>query len=131
MPVRAITLTGLQRMGAANPADLACAARGGTIEIRTGASGQYGVCVFPDGSECDSWALYRGECAPASSTVEKYPRLLNYGISMGVGALVGLMVAASQSKRGSMRALGAGVGAGLSALILAITWPRGTVATGA
>ncbi|MBU1866793.1 MAG: DUF333 domain-containing protein, partial [Actinobacteria bacterium] len=28
--------------------------------------GTYGVCVFPDGSECDEWAFFRGECEPGA-----------------------------------------------------------------
>ena len=37
----------------------------GQVEIRTDADGgQYGVCIFADGSECDEWAFYRGECSP-------------------------------------------------------------------
>jgi hypothetical protein len=24
------------------------------------------VCIFPDGSECDEWAYFRGECGPAN-----------------------------------------------------------------
>ena len=51
--------------GLANPASVYCGEQGGTVDIRTGDDGgQYGVCVFPDGSECDEWALYRGECSP-------------------------------------------------------------------
>jgi len=51
--------------GLANPASVYCVEQGGTVDIRTGDDGgQYGVCVFPDGSECDEWAFFRGECAP-------------------------------------------------------------------
>jgi hypothetical protein len=35
------------------------------VDIRTGDDGgQAGYCVFPDGSECEEWAFFRGECAP-------------------------------------------------------------------
>jgi uncharacterized protein len=37
--------------------------QGGQLDIREDTRGdQYGVCVFDDGSECDEWAYYRGEC---------------------------------------------------------------------
>ena len=40
---------------------------GNKLEIRTAAdSSQSGICVFPDGSTCDEWAYYRGECGPAA-----------------------------------------------------------------
>ncbi|MBI5563542.1 MAG: DUF333 domain-containing protein [Chloroflexi bacterium] len=52
-----------------NPASANCGAKGGRLDIRTDASGgQVGICVFPGGSECEEWALYRNECqfaAPA------------------------------------------------------------------
>jgi putative hemolysin len=52
----------------ANPASVFCEERGGTVEIRTGEDGsQQGVCVFADGSECDEWAFYRGECQPGTA----------------------------------------------------------------
>lgn len=51
-----------------NPASEYCEQQGGRIEIRTDESGgQYGVCVFDDGSECDEWAYYRGECQPGQA----------------------------------------------------------------
>ena len=51
--------------GIANPASTYCAEQGGTSEIRTAEDGsQSGVCSFPDGSECEEWAFFRGECAP-------------------------------------------------------------------
>jgi len=54
-------------IGLANPASSYCLQQGYTLEIRTDTDGsQYGVCTFPDGSECEEWAYFRGECAPAS-----------------------------------------------------------------
>ena len=52
-------------VGLPNPASAHCEEQGGTLEIRTDASGgQYGVCIFDDGSECEEWAFFRGECQP-------------------------------------------------------------------
>lgn len=51
--------------GLASPASVYCVEQGGTVEIRTDEAGnQAGYCVFADGSECDEWAFYRGECSP-------------------------------------------------------------------
>jgi putative hemolysin len=52
--------------GMPNPASQLCVDRGYQSEIRDEAGGQVGYCLFPDGSECEEWAFYRGECAPAS-----------------------------------------------------------------
>jgi len=50
-----------------NPASVFCEQQGYKLEIRTAPDGsQAGVCVFPNGSECDEWAYFRGECVPAS-----------------------------------------------------------------
>jgi putative hemolysin len=47
----------------ANPASVYCVQSGYTLEIRASASGgEYGVCIFPDGSECEEWAFFRNEC---------------------------------------------------------------------
>ncbi len=50
-----------------NPASVYCEQNGNKLEIHTAADGsQSGVCVFPDGSTCDEWAYFRGECGPAA-----------------------------------------------------------------
>jgi putative hemolysin len=50
-----------------NPASLFCEQNGNALEIQTAEDGsQSGVCVFPDGSTCDEWAYFRGECGPAA-----------------------------------------------------------------
>ena len=46
-----------------NPASVYCEENGNKLEIQTAEDGsQSGLCVFPDGSECDEWAYFRGEC---------------------------------------------------------------------
>ena len=52
-------------LGLANPASVYCQDQGGTLEMRTNDLGTAGYCLFPDGSECEEWAYYRGECGPA------------------------------------------------------------------
>jgi putative hemolysin len=58
-----------------NPASVYCVQHGYKLEIHIAADGsQSGVCVFPDGSACDEWAYFRGECgfgAQASPTPAK------------------------------------------------------------
>jgi len=51
--------------GLPNPASVYCEEQGGRLEIRTVTDGaQTGYCLFEDGSECEEWAFYRGECLP-------------------------------------------------------------------
>ena len=48
-----------------NPASVYCTKQGNKLEIRTADDGsQSGICIFPEGSSCDEWAYYRGECGP-------------------------------------------------------------------
>jgi uncharacterized protein len=50
-----------------NPASVNCVQNGNKLEIRNAADGsQYGICIFPDGSSCDEWAYFRGECGLAA-----------------------------------------------------------------
>jgi len=51
----------------ANPASVYCEERGGRLELQYDAAGGVaGVCFFPDGSSCDEWAYFRGQCGPAA-----------------------------------------------------------------
>lgn len=48
--------------GMPNPSSVYCCALGYKLKIVTEVSGgQYGVCIFPDGNECEEWAFYRGK----------------------------------------------------------------------
>lgn len=47
----------------ANPASVYCIENGGKLEIREdGNKNQYGICIFPDGKECEEWKYLGGEC---------------------------------------------------------------------
>lgn len=48
----------------ANPASVNCLEKGGQIEIKKDAEGgEHGMCIFPNGKECEEWAFFRGECS--------------------------------------------------------------------
>ena len=57
------TLTKVGSSSLANPAAQDCVAKGDKVDIREGKNGQYGVCMFQNGKECDEWALYKGQCS--------------------------------------------------------------------
>jgi hypothetical protein len=47
----------------ANPASVNCVDKGGELIIeKRPDGGEYGVCRFKDGKECEEWAMMRGEC---------------------------------------------------------------------
>lgn len=51
-------------LGLPNPASKYCEDQGFKLEMRTDAQGTTGYCIFPDGTECEEWAFFRGECGP-------------------------------------------------------------------
>jgi putative hemolysin len=53
--------------GLANPASVYCSGLGYREETRSGEAGEYGVCLFPDGGECDSWHFLAGRCGQGHS----------------------------------------------------------------
>ena len=58
--------------GLPNPASVYCEKLGYKLEIRTDETGgQYGVCIFPDGQECEEWKFFRGKCGQKFSFCEK------------------------------------------------------------
>jgi len=46
----------------ANPATVYCKKQGGTSDMRTFTDGVKGFCLFDDGSECEEWDFFRGDC---------------------------------------------------------------------
>ena len=51
-------------IGMINPAPAYCQKNGNEYESRSAPGGQYGVCVFPDKSECLDFDYYEGRCKP-------------------------------------------------------------------
>lgn len=57
-----------QKTQIANPASTYCIEQGGKLEIRRDSDeNEYGICKFSDGSECEEWAFYRGECSKGNN----------------------------------------------------------------
>jgi hypothetical protein len=111
-----ITLSGLQQLGAAVEG---CAALGDKME----------VVVIDGRTYCrstETGKIYDPATGDEYKGEVKGSRLLNYAVSVGVGAVVGLIVAMAGKKKASVArgALGAGVGGLAGAAILAMTWPK-------
>jgi len=49
-------------MGIANPAAVYAEEMGYERRIERTPAGEYGIVIFPDGTECEEWDFYRGEC---------------------------------------------------------------------
>jgi len=49
-------------VGIANPASVYCEKQGGTLELRNENEGSIGICTLKDGTECEEWTYFRGEC---------------------------------------------------------------------
>jgi putative hemolysin len=74
--------------GMANPASVFCEENGGRLKIRTDASGgQIGICIFPDGSECEEWAYQRGECSPGDSLSPVPPKFVSSPLQIQASAV--------------------------------------------
>lgn len=46
----------------ANPASTFCIENRGKLEMKENENGQYGICTLPNGTQCEEWAFFRGEC---------------------------------------------------------------------
>jgi len=67
----------------ANPASVYCEQQGGILDIRDQEGGQVGICQFEDGSECEEWVFFRGECQPGGTDTNQLEIYRNetYGFS--------------------------------------------------
>lgn len=57
-----------------SPAGVHCREADGTTVIATrGDGGEYGICVFESGGQCDDWAMMVGFCPVGGIDVSVYP----------------------------------------------------------
>jgi hypothetical protein len=57
----------------ANPASVYCIDHGGTLSIQKRQDGgEYGICIFGEGRQCEEWAMMRGECPVGGIKVTGY-----------------------------------------------------------
>ncbi|MEM4268352.1 MAG: DUF333 domain-containing protein [Candidatus Woesearchaeota archaeon] len=59
--------------GIENPASKYCIEQGGTLTMKDNGSGVQGICTLKDGSVCDEWAYYRGECPRSCGPCPTFP----------------------------------------------------------
>ena len=55
-----------------NPASVFCGENGGKTSMRIENYGDVGYCLFPDGTQCEEWAFFRGECRPGEFKTTDY-----------------------------------------------------------
>lgn len=54
----------------ANPASVFCEENAGELKMLESEIGTTGICIFDDGSQCEEWEFYRGECQPGESLLD-------------------------------------------------------------
>lgn len=73
--------TATPAVGLPNPASVFCQEQGGQLKIERDAAGnESGLCLFPDGSQCEEWAFLRGECQPGQTPPAATPKDATYQI---------------------------------------------------
>lgn len=86
-----VSATGLNtshsKAGIANPASVNCINKGGSLSIQKSPDGgEYGICTFKDGQQCEEWAFFRGEC-PAGKNQDA--RISAEKLSLAQGKSIG------------------------------------------
>jgi len=67
----------------ANPASVYCEGLGYELELRSDDAGSYGVCKFPDGTECEEWDFLSGRCGQEYSYCVKEGFVIEEGSNIG------------------------------------------------
>jgi putative hemolysin len=76
-------------IGLPNPASVYCVEQGYELRIVDEPDGQVGMCVFPDGTQCEEWSFFEGECgqdwAP-EPVIHNCPQAGKWSIAVWEGA---------------------------------------------
>ncbi len=70
-------------IGVPNPASFYCQEMGYNLEMKETDAGTQGICVFPDGSECDEWDFLAGRCGAEFSFCQRQGYTIKPGDNIG------------------------------------------------
>jgi len=70
-------------IGIPNPASFYCQEMGYELELRNTADGTEGICIFPDGKECEEWEFLAGGCAIEWTFCQRQGSNIRAGEAMG------------------------------------------------
>ena len=73
-----------QFVGVPNPASFYCQEMGYELELRESDGGTEGICILPDGKECEEWEFLAGGCAIEWTFCQRQGSNIQAGESMGV-----------------------------------------------
>ncbi len=73
-----------QFVGIPNPASFYCQEMGYELELRESAGGTEGICILPDGKECEEWEFLAGGCAIEWTFCQRQGSNIQAGELMGV-----------------------------------------------
>ncbi|MCJ7717369.1 MAG: DUF333 domain-containing protein [Anaerolineales bacterium] len=70
-------------IGVPNPASFYCQEMGYELELRDVSGGTLGMCVFPDGNECEEWDFLAGGCGAEWSFCQRQGYKIKAGDNIG------------------------------------------------
>jgi len=70
-------------IGVPNPASFYCEEMGYEVELRTVTGGTQGICIFPDGRECEEWEFLSGSCGIEWSFCQRQGYSIKAGDTIG------------------------------------------------
>lgn len=70
-------------IGMPNPASFYCEEMGYQLELRETDGGTEGICIFPNGAECEEWEFLAGGCAIEWSFCQRQGYNIQAGEGMG------------------------------------------------
>ena len=70
-------------IGIPNPASFYCQEMGYELLIKDTDAGQEGICIFPDGQECEEWTFLTGSCSIEWTFCQRQGSNIQAGETMG------------------------------------------------
>ena len=71
-------------IGIPNPASFYCQEMGYTLDLRETDQGTEGICIFPNGAECEEWKFLGGGCAIEWTYCQRQGYIIREGQNFGI-----------------------------------------------